>query len=175
MPGPNLSELLLAKETRAQRQQELCQQYQQTLVSVTLNIPGPHKNPPTSQALLAWAVTQLTLQFPLTYHQELTCATGNEHFFITTAPALEVKLYTQHLEELYPFCRLLDLDVFSANFTRLSCRKQGRNCFFCARPASLCIREATHSQLELQTYSLRLLEDFRKFSKEQPFETNLPD
>ncbi|MFC6604240.1 citrate lyase holo-[acyl-carrier protein] synthase [Ectobacillus funiculus] len=41
-----LNEILNARETRANTQKELIDRYKTTLVSFTLNIPGPEKNSP---------------------------------------------------------------------------------------------------------------------------------
>lgn len=156
----NLLDLLAAKEERAHRQEQLCQQFKQTLVSLTLNIPGANKTPTGSEQLLNWASRQLSFHFPLSYRQKYPLVTGFEILLVVNAPALAVKIFAQQLEETNDFCRLLDIDVFTNTYQRLSLRPQGRTCFFCNRPASLCIREQTHQLAELQTYSQALLQKF---------------
>lgn len=156
----NLLDLLAAKEARAHRQEQLCQQFKQTLVSLTLNIPGANKTPTGNEQLLNWASRQLKKQFALSYRQKYPLVTGFEVLMVVNAPALAVKVFAQQLEETNDFCRLLDIDVFDNSYQRISLRPQGRSCFFCNRPASLCIREQTHQLTELQTYSQSLLQKF---------------
>ena len=157
MSNLTLKTLLEAKELRAERQQALCRKYQQTLVSITLNLPGSNKNPPGSTELLNWATQQLLLRFSHCYLETLALISGPECLLVLAAPATEVKSFAQKLETTSEFSRLLDIDVFDATYQRLSTRPQGRNCFLCARPASLCIREQTHSLCELETYAHNLL------------------
>lgn len=158
----DILELLEAKERRSLYQQQLCQKYKQTLLSITLNIPGSDKNPAYSQELLCWARDELKKNLPITFEVLKSENSGTEIFLLTTVIADEAKKIACRLEEAASYCRLLDIDVFDQDYKRVSNRTTGRTCFMCTQPAGVCMRQGKHSQVQLITYANELLADFAR-------------
>ena len=87
-----LHDILFAREKRAQRQKELLQKYNTTLISFTMNIPGPTKNSPLITSGFMLGCRLLVSQFPTYLHQEVsTKDTGCQGFFLVKEDPHTVK------------------------------------------------------------------------------------
>ena len=153
-----LHDILLAREKRAQRQKELLQKYNTTLISFTMNIPGPTKNSPliTSGFMLGWRL--LVSQFPTYLHQEVsTKDTGCQGFFLVREDPHTVKDICTRIEESAPMGRLFDFDVLTPSGEKLS-RSTPRPCLLCGEDARVCRRRGTHALSDLEAEVKRLLQ-----------------
>ena len=120
-----------------------------TVVFVSMAIPGPRKTPPGSDALFGWGLAELTDRFDRveTWARDRD-ALGPYAILRNAEPADAVKLACIAIEDSRPAARLLDLDVYDANGTRLSRIGFGappRACLLCNHPAVDCMRLHRHS------------------------------
>ena len=132
-----------ARDRRAERQRELLSAYAgQTLLSFTLNIPGPEKDSPLirrgaalGRRLLDRGLLRLKVR-PL-YAETAENFTGPESFFVLPLPPLEVKRVAADIEEASPAGRLFDLDVLRPDGSKVDRRE-------------VCARSRTHTVAELR-------------------------
>lgn len=163
-----LEAVLAAKEARAVRQQALLAQYDGSLASITVNLPGPYKNRPEALALVEYAAHTLAELFGANYQEVQALATGPLGFVLCDAPAEVLKRAAVAIEESGRFGRLLDIDVFDKNGVLLSrgdTAEKKRQCFLCDRPAIICMREGRHSAPELENAVQEMLQDFMRQSQ----------
>ena len=148
-----------ARDRRAERQRELLSAYAgQTLLSFTLNIPGPEKDSPLirrgaalGRRLLDRGLLRLKVR-PL-YAETAENFTGPESFFVLPLPPLEVKRVAADIEEASPAGRLFDLDVLRPDGSKVDRREVGlpaRRCLLCGAEAQVCARSRTHTVAELR-------------------------
>lgn len=156
-----LSQMLSARERRAQRQRELLAAYGLPLVSFTMNIAGPVKNSPSIRRGFALGRELLFGQLrrvkaPLVFREETDAPTGCEGLYVVDMEATKLKAITVELEENTPLGRLFDLDVLDPGGRKLE-RPAPRRCLVCGRPVSECARSRAHSVPELQEKTHALL------------------
>ncbi len=153
-----LQELLLAREKRAAHQKELLTKYKGTLISFTMNIPGPVKNSPLIADGFLLGVRLLEAQFPTFLYRETETRlpTGCEGYFLSEEEPSYVKELCTRLEEEPTIGRLFDLDVLTPRGEKLS-RPRPRPCLLCGEDARVCRRGGRHSPTELYGEVLRLL------------------
>lgn len=151
-----LDELLQSRDNRHQRHIELIHQYSsETLVSVTMVMPGPVKSNPISLALAdkAEAFLQQNQFLQITFLERRDLHTGSEIYFVSRLPLLEVKRLCCLIEDRYPLGRLWDFDVIQPDGTPLSRTEIGlepRRCIICNNEPSInCIRARRHSKPDL--------------------------
>lgn len=159
-PLVDLQDMLQAREERAQRQYSwLTEVPGATLVSCTLNLPGPVK---TSPALLAvfqkmtGHIDQALIAFPTHQKELLALPTGPEYYLLTTGKPKEVKQQLIQLEEDTPLGRLFDLDVLFLNkeiqtISRTELGAVPRKCYICEEDAKVCGRSRKHTLNEMYT------------------------
>ena len=152
-----LPEVLDNRERRVMRQKQLLEQYQNTLICFTMNIPGPIKYNEWIAAGHALGKQQLldmlqASRISLVHQEEYIAVTGCESFLVVDAPADTVKKLTVQLEDSCDLGRLYDMDVISAQGEKQS-REQmglpGRKCLICDQPASVCGPVRAHSAAQL--------------------------
>jgi holo-ACP synthase/triphosphoribosyl-dephospho-CoA synthase len=158
-----LEEVLAAKEIRCNRQQAFKEKYKTTIVSITINMPGAVKDMPILRRLRDYAVQEVKKQFAIVAEEQVNLSTGPEALLAIDSDGWLVKKTAIRIEEVRPFSRLLDIDVFSADGTLLSRRDEGkgRGCFVCGGEFVVCRREGRHSQEDLQGVVEKLLNQFR--------------
>lgn len=158
----SLVDLLAAKEQRQLRQQRLLNQYGLTLVSITINMPGPVKDTILTRQLCDFAVAAIRNCLPVCAEEIVYLSTGPEALLVTSTFAASVKELCSVIETAQPFARLLDLDVFNAQGELFSAQDSRgfRKCYICDNPAVYCMREAKHGQGEIQLAVKRLFYQF---------------
>ncbi|MDO5715089.1 MAG: citrate lyase holo-[acyl-carrier protein] synthase [Tissierellia bacterium] len=147
--------LLAAKEKRSLRQKKWIQKYQRPILTLMLNIPGPHKVSPSYDRVLGRVFT--TIQRDLgkkiiafEYYKSLW---GNYYIIACDINGVDLKKYCIKLEESESIGRILDLDVFDTqgqNISRKDLNLPQRKCLLCPKEARLCIRQESHSIEELE-------------------------
>ncbi|MFS2224630.1 citrate lyase holo-[acyl-carrier protein] synthase [Pantoea sp. B65] len=150
--GVNLTELLAAKEARAQRQSSWLTHYAQPLVSMTLVTPGAVKDSSRyrrNMGIALQACDQLFWQhrWPVLARKVLWLPTGPEALWCIEHGAPEIKAATVALETEHPLGRLWDIDVIcpqSGLIGRRSLDEAGRRCLICDGPAHACARSRQH-------------------------------
>ncbi len=153
-----LQDLLLAREERAAHQKELLEKYNSTLISFTMNIPGPVKNNPLITEGFLLGVRLLTAQFPHYLYAEnrVTHPTGCQGYYVLPEAPHCVKDICTRLEDSSPIGRLFDFDVLTPTGEKLS-RSRPRPCLLCGEDARVCRRRGSHSLTELEAEVQRLL------------------
>ncbi len=154
-----LTELLLAREERAARQRELLKKYNATLISFTMNIPGPVKNSSLITEGFLLGAERLKAQFPMLLYEEesVTSATGCQGYYLLREDPHRVKDICTRMEDSSPMGRLFDFDVLTPTGEKL-CRTLPRPCLLCGEDARVCRRRGTHRLADLEAAVHRLLQ-----------------
>ncbi len=156
-----LTQMLAARDRRAERQRELLAQYLLPLVSFTMNIAGPVKNSPSIRRGFEMGRDLLLGQLrrvkaPLVWREELDEDTGCEGFYVVDMDAAALKAICCGIEERTELGRLFDLDVLTPDGKKLD-RLNTRRCLLCGKPAKDCARSRSHSVPQLQEKTHELL------------------
>lgn len=152
----SLSQILAARETRAQTQKQLLETYRKPLLCFTMNIPGPQKY--DRDVSLGFSVGNWLLKDALSgrkvlHHSQRREITGCEAFYVVDMPARDLKLLAVELEDADAVGRLFDMDVLDIDGKKLDRESLGlprRKCLLCDRDAVICARSRTHSVAELR-------------------------
>jgi len=160
-----LEDVLAAKEARYNRQQVFKKKYQETIVSITLNVPGAVKDTPVLRRLRDYAAQEVKKQFEILGEEQINLSTGPEALLAIDNEGWLVKKAAEKIEEAFAFSRLLDIDVFDQAGMLLSRRDKGkgRNCFVCGGEFVVCRREGRHSMQDLLHVVEKLLYQFRAY------------
>ena len=149
MEEVSLQEMLAARERRCYLQTQLLHQYKKSLISFTLNIPGPVKvltDVPEAFASGCQRIeTLLKDRLVLIQHMEtIKEKTGYEAFYSVDANPDFIKELMVSLEDQDRLGRLFDIDVLRPDGSKVS-----RTCLLCGQPAHVCSRSRRHSVAEL--------------------------
>ena len=170
-----VQDMMEARDRRAETQRRLLDQYRQTLLCFTMNIPGPEKDNALirqgfalGQDALRQGFARLGVQ-PL--YQETRCqATGCEGYYVLPLPPLTVKRLTADIEEATPEGRLFDMDVLRPDGAKVERQEVGlpsRRCLICGQEAYACARSRAHTVAELREKTMALLRDAIRRDKRQ--------
>lgn len=166
MPYAKLrNEILLVREERESRRSRTAINLNQTLIQLTLNLPGPDKAPSGSGELFHWGVQQIlatmaSAEIDTEGHDVL----GPWALIVTSENATRIKQQAIVLENSIPAGRLLDIDVYSQDGVQVSRRdieSPSRPCLICENSAVDCIRNQTHNPAQLRASIDELLSSFR--------------
>jgi holo-ACP synthase len=152
-----LQDILIAREKRVELQRQLLAQYQNTLISYKLNIPGGVKDNMLIRKIFAAGIGALQQKMQaqdraFLYGKAFYKPSGPEFFGVLADSAPEIKAITCEIEEGHSLGRLYDFDVIAADgraCSREDIGKSGRRCFLCPQPAFSCARSRTHSVEEM--------------------------
>ncbi len=166
-----LRDMLLARENRVSKQQELLSKFQKPLICFTMNIPGPVKNSPAIAGGFRLGLERLNAQLLgegiTILHKETVCGhTGCEAYFVADAPAEVLKRLCVEIEEADALGRLFDLDVLTPQGQKIQ-RSAPRKCLLCQQSAQVCGRSRAHSVESLQAATHRILEEALGTEKRQ--------
>lgn len=148
-----LDEMLVARENRANIQNQLINNFNLPLVSFTLNIVGPIKVFPLTIATFEEGVKLIQNQcfsynIEVVHYTEIKNKTGYEAYFVVNAEPKIVKKCLCKLEELISLGRIFDIDVINRNGLKISRTETGlpeRKCLICDKNAFVCSRSRAHS------------------------------
>jgi holo-ACP synthase/triphosphoribosyl-dephospho-CoA synthase len=149
----SLEEILAARDRRAHRQKELLSLYPDTLVYLTLNIPGPVKQLPLSEETFHEGKMRIRKQLKVHNVQILgerhyEAKSGNEAFLSVHGDPVQIKSWMTAIEEEDPLGRLFDIDVLDPQGNKISRSQIGmetRRCLLCGNPAPVCARSRAHT------------------------------
>ena len=158
-----LMDVLQAREDRVRRQNELLSQFHRPLVSFTMNIAGPVKDTPLIRRGFESGRRMMEQQFlrmrvPVLHHEVKTVPTGCEAIWVADLAADRLKQLTTEVEEASALGRLFDLDVLTADGTKLD-RPMERACLICGKPGRSCARSRAHTVEALQEKTNQILQD----------------
>lgn len=157
-PKITLTELLDARERRAARQKTLLVAYPgHTLISLTVNTPGPVKRPPEADRLFEAGRRELLAALSnaglVPVHREtVRPSTGCELRLLVPAEPMALKRLTCELETRLPYGRLLDADVLDAAgrpLSRGALNLPERGCIVCGREGAYCASRRLHPLEEI--------------------------
>lgn len=157
-------QILQAKESRWNKQQEFIQKYHSTIISFKFNIPSWPKNSNGIQN--AFQKSRLDFcSYMKNSNQEVTLleinesVLGPEAFFLSSEDSALMKKLAMHFEESYPIGRLLDIDVLDVSGQPVE-RSIKRKCYLCTSIAIYCMRERKHTPIELRDFFDTVLKEF---------------
>ena len=158
----NLQQMLARREARAREQELLRVKYHGTLISFTMNIPGPIKTNElirkafnTGKNLLLGRLHDIHAY--INHSSEVHEDTGDELLLsVKNIPAETLKDLAVSIETSSAIGRLYDIDIIDAEGKKLS-RKDFRQCLICNRQAQECARSRTHTVKEMQEAVINLL------------------
>ena len=165
-PAVSMQQILLRREQRALEQRAMLEEAGcSSLVSFTLNIPGPVKQSPALQMVFDAGKKQLSLL--LAGHilkKRVACAdTGSELLLALDLAPETVKSRLVQLENSHPIGRLFDMDVLNREglpLSRTAFAASRRRCLVCGQDAKLCARSSAHSPEVLQSCIASLLDGY---------------
>ncbi|MCI1952643.1 MAG: triphosphoribosyl-dephospho-CoA synthase CitG [Clostridiales bacterium] len=163
-----LPQMLSARENRVQKQNQLLQQYQMTLISFTLNIAGPIKVFPLAVKTYEEGLELIKYQckamgIPICHLEESRFATGYEGYFCVQSDAFKVKKALTELEGNSSLGRLFDIDVLDKSgqkISRTALSLPQRRCLVCGGPTFICSRSRTHSLNEILQHTISIMQDY---------------
>lgn len=160
-PEPvTIADVLFARDRRAAAQKRLKDSYGQSLVSFTLNLPGPLKRSPRTDLLFREGLELLEEAAGAPVHREFIYEkTGLEALYVFDRDPRDLKKICREIEESFPAARLFDLDVFNPSGEKLS-GETPRPCLVCGRPARECARSRAHGLDTVLAAVDKLLEDW---------------
>lgn len=148
---PTLADVLEKREALWELTQDLEKKYPGCcVVSLTLNIPGPHKNNPTVKRIFGVVVEATEAAFPIGPVERIENAdapTGPYIYWVLDWDAQEIKDRMIKVEDEHPLGRFCDIDVTHEG-EQLK-RPLPRKCFVCDKPAKICARSRAHSVSEM--------------------------
>ena len=148
MEEVSLQEMLAARERRCYLQTQLLHQYKKSLISFTLNIPGPVKVLTDVPEAFASGCQRIETLLKETIKEK----TGYEAFYSVDANPDFIKELMVSLEDQDRLGRLFDIDVLRPDGSKVSREDMGsapRTCLLCGQPAHVCSRSRRHSVAEL--------------------------
>lgn len=159
-------DILAAKDRRVEKQEALCLTFNQTLVVLKLNIPGPIKDSPRLRAVLRAGVEAFKLALPrLPEAEELVWqAAGSEYYAVVPLPPEQVKVICVAIEMTHTLGRLMDFDVMTTKggVGRSELGLPPRRCLICAEEAFVCGRSRQHSLDVLLERIALMIEQFEE-------------
>jgi len=157
MTEVSLQDILLAREQRVAKQQELLDAYHCPLVCFTMNIAGPVKTSPLIERGFRAGLQQLE-SLPTVAKEVLYKHTGCEGYFAVNTDVHILKSVCTAFEEASPLGRLFDMDVLDVDGSKLD-RPGQRGCIVCGAPGRGCAASRSHSVAELQAATHHILQE----------------
>lgn len=157
-----LEDMLAAKEARANRRGDLLKTNPETVISLTINMPGSVKDSPEIRAVFRDGVQKIENTFLVTSSQICYEKTGPHGLFCISENPESVKEKACELEASSSWSRLWDIDVYDSQGKTVSAsdRHQGRSCFLCQELSTVCMREQRHPLEEIIAAANELILDF---------------
>lgn len=160
----SLEQILEAKERRCEKQNELIQKCDSSVITFTMNIPGPVKNTTWIQKAFELALVDLNsfLTDKIVLLEKRITDAGPEAFFTTTTKIspIELKRLTIIFETQHSIGRWFDIDIrdkYGNYISREQLAMTSRKCFLCGKDAKFCARNKTHSVDDLFLFTQKNL------------------
>ena len=160
-PEAALPDMLDARERRAACQRRLLAEAEagESLLSITLSIPGPHKTSDVLEAVfdeLCARAEEALDGAPVRERTRLGGVSGPELLMLVGLELLELKRRVSAVEETHPLGRLADLDVLGRtgdtlySVQRTEIGLPPRRCLICDGEAKACARSRAHTVSDMQ-------------------------
>lgn len=158
MQEVTLSQVLEARDARAAAQQAILARHPGcSILSFTMNIPGPVKATPSIERAFDLGLSELDHRLPkgsVSERQEVRAVTGFEALWAVALDPVKLKKICVAIEDGSLLGRLFDMDVLGADGVKLDRALVGgksRDCIVCGAPGQGCAARRLHSVEELQT------------------------
>lgn len=163
-------DILNAREERVEFQQELIEQFNQTLIAMRVNYPGINKDNYITRGIISIMKDELYTLFKdkILFKKEEITAEGPLIFIVTEEDSKRAKIKTIKLEHEHSLGRLLDIDVYHKVGNSLSRSELGfkkRKCFICNFDAHLCVRTRKHEEDEIINFIKKRYEKYLQVGK----------
>lgn len=161
-------EMALAREDRVKHAKELIEETgAQSLILFTVIKPGPDKITPETQGLFASgrrAIEDALLGCMIAPLQvdSRELVTGREYYIALYLPAMDAKRRMCEIEDILPFGRLLNINVFDADgsfIPRTALGYPERCCLVCGKPGYECARTGAHTLEEVEEIADIIMEE----------------
>jgi holo-ACP synthase CitX len=161
----SLQELLESRDNRQAKQRALIKKYNQTLVSLTIVMPGTVKRNACSLFLSRQAVDAVRekLGDSIVTFEEYDLKTGYEALFVVRTNTLETKKIACQIEDEHPLGRLFDIDVVTEEGLPLFREDVGshpRKCLLCNQDARVCMRNQAHTLADIRNKIQEMIEQY---------------
>lgn len=159
-----LTEILAARDKRAERQKAFLSKHRCPLISFTMNIAGPVKTSPLIERGFAKGygdIAKAMENFHIKEQYIATPHTGCEALIAIEGDSTQIKKLCVEIEESSPLGRLFDIDVIDESGVKLD-RRIERSCIVCGEPGKACSAGRLHPIDEIQSVTTKILKDFFK-------------
>lgn len=164
MEEVTIEDMMYCRERRAAIQKQYLDKYQKTVISFSMNIPGPIKT--NDNIKKAFNVGVIEINKVLNKHNLSIVdynifhdKTGDELTLCIDGNAPYIKKIMCKIEEEHPLGRLYDIDVLDKNGIKLS-RPYFRKCIICNCKAQECSRSRKHSVEEMLNKITKMIDDY---------------
>lgn len=152
-----LMEILESRELRVKKQIELLTRYPYTLISFTLNTPGPIKSSGLYTNIHKAGIQHLMkvlqdMDVNIVHMETIEKNTGREGFISVDLDPYQAKKIAAEIEDTHDLGRIFDIDVFDQlhnQLNRASIQLKPRKCLLCDEEALVCMKMKTHTYEEL--------------------------
>lgn len=163
-------EILDSREERSKKQEKIIKEYNNTLISYTINSPGQYKDTDIYKAIhkegYKSIISLLEKENIEVLHKEyITKRSGPEAYIIVGYDAKEIKKLMVKLEKEHFLGRIFDIDIFDKNknqIGRSELNLEARKCLICDKEVRLCMREKNHTYEELIDFIEYKWKEFNK-------------
>ena len=150
-------DILIEREERVSRQEELIEKYGSCLVCMRINYPGIIKNNYISIGIARVLCDVIINEFDkkILYKNFDINAEGPILIIVVDEAEDSIKRKTINIEEDHPLGRFVDIDVYNKYKQGLSRKDFGRGsrrCYVCDNCAQICVRSKSHSEEELKKF-----------------------
>ena len=156
-----LTEILDAREKRAELQKKLLSEYEATLISFTMNIAGPVKNSIAIERAYRGGLAELSKLLPddkilFKHSQSDNC--GTFAIIVADIDPVDAKALCVSIEEKNPLGRLFDMDVLNKDGQKLD-RGTQRLCIVCGKPGRECAAGRLHPVEEIIDVTSKIISE----------------
>ncbi|MEG1364546.1 MAG: citrate lyase holo-[acyl-carrier protein] synthase, partial [Cetobacterium sp.] len=168
----DLNKFLEDRETRAEKQYSLIEQFNTPLLSLRPNYPGENKNDFIAVDIVDIISKEIIsiLSDKIIYKEIIQSLEGKTYLFNIDIDSSELKKIAMEIEESHPLGRCVDIDIFNEESKLLSRTDFGfskRKCFICDELAFVCGRSFTHSHEEIKLNIRNRYENYIKIKNKQ--------
>lgn len=150
-------DILIEREKRVFKQEELIDKYQSCLICMRVNYPGIIKNNYISIGIVKVLCDVIINVFnsKILYRDFDINAEGPVLTIVVDELEDSVKRKTINIEEKHLLGRFVDIDVYNKHKQGLSRKDFGivsRKCYICNNYAQICVRSKSHSENEIKKF-----------------------
>lgn len=163
-----LEEIMSAREERAYLQKSILEKFHSTLISFTMNIPGPVKDSPLIRRTFDLGCKKLdscleSEKISVLHREEKCQWTGCELLLAVDEDPIKIKKLCTAIEDEDAIGRLFDMDVIDKDGNKLDREMVNggqRNCIVCGKSGRGCASRRVHDAKELHQAANRIMKEY---------------